>query len=378
MSEVLVVVGPGVVADTRLLREIADREFAAQAVTGAVAFAEDPTHLQVLLGTCEAAVVLDRPTGQVTTPPVTVWVDLERTDSGEGVRRIQGRGVQGLAWGIRHAVHRMRHPGIRRVTYGTEPDQWADLYAPETRRHEDGRDGAQEPWTTTETGLPVVALIHGGYWRSIWAADLMEPLCADLLGRGFAVWNIEYRRPDLHGWDATTSDIATALSTLHDTGATGAAGLDLSRVAVVGHSAGGQLALRAAADGALVSLAVSLAGVLDLEAGDRRWLSAGAVAAALGHPSRSPLGRPPGPARADRYAESSPLRRVPLGVPQLIVQGAEDDLDLVDFSRRYAVAARAAGDDVTYLELPGGHFDVIAPTAPIWRAAVSAITDALR
>ncbi|WP_345386489.1 alpha/beta hydrolase [Nonomuraea salmonea] len=249
---------------------------------------------------------------------MTVWVDLERTDSGEGVRRIQGRGLQGLTWGIRHAVHRMRYPGIRCVTYGTEPDQWADLYVPETRRHADGRDGAQEPWTTTGTGLPVVALIHGGYWRSIWAADLMEPLCADLLGRGFAVWNIEYRRPDLHGWNATTADIATALSTLHDPGATGGMGLDLSRVAVVGHSAGGQLALRAAADGALVSLAVSLAGVLDLEAGDRRWLSAGAVAAALGHPS---LGRPPGPARADRYAESSPLRRVPLGVPQLIVQG---------------------------------------------------------
>ncbi|TDC85206.1 hypothetical protein E1292_49000 [Nonomuraea deserti] len=146
-------------------------------------------------------------------------------------------------------------------------------------------------------------------------------------------------------------------------------------MAVVGHSAGAQLALRAVADGARAALAVSLAGVLDLVEGDRRWLSSGAVAAAVGGPSTARGERPSG--GADAYGAGSPLLRVPIGVPQLIVQGAADDLDLIDFGRRHAQAAERAGDDVTYLELPGDHFDVITPTTSIWRAAAEAITAAL-
>ncbi|TDD17144.1 hypothetical protein E1294_28865 [Nonomuraea diastatica] len=265
----------------------------------------------------------------------------------------------------------------------------------------------------------------------------MEALCADLAGRGFAVWNLEYRRPDTHGWHATIADVATGLATLHtprprpsgntardahghgnpahddnparesgpghdrddragrdrgdalgpnpgpnpgsdpgsNPGLDLGIDLDLDRMAVAGHSAGAQLALRAVADGARAALAVSLAGVLDLVEGDRRWLSSGAVAAAMGGPSAAPGERPSGD--ADVYGAGSPLLRVPIGVPQLIVQGAADDLDLIDFGRRYAQAARRAGDDVTYLEPPGGHFDVITPTTSIWQAAAEAITAAL-
>ncbi|MBF8190305.1 alpha/beta hydrolase [Nonomuraea sp. K274] len=230
------------------------------------------------------------------------------------------------------------------MAYGPSPDQWAGLYVP---------DGVTRP--------PVVALIHGGYWRRIWQADLMEALCADLVGRGLAVWNLEYRSPDPHGWQATTADVAVGLAALEDRP-------DLGRVAVAGHSAGGQLALRAAADGARVALAVSLAGVLDLVEADRRWLGSGAAAAALGSAST---------ADPDVYAASSPLLRLPLGVPQLIVQGTDDDLDLIDFGRRYARAAGEAGDEVTHLELPGDHFDVITPATPIWQATAHAIAAAL-
>ncbi|MEV4090157.1 alpha/beta hydrolase, partial [Nonomuraea fuscirosea] len=83
------------------------------------------------------------------------------------------------------------------------------------------------------------------------------------------------------------------------------------------------------------------------------------------------------PGDEDPYAASSPLHRLPLGTPQLIVQGRDDDLDLVDFARRHAALARQAGDDVTYLEQPGDHFDVITPAAPIWQATVKAIADTL-
>ncbi|MEV4013891.1 alpha/beta hydrolase fold domain-containing protein [Nonomuraea angiospora] len=408
MIEVLVVVGPGLVADAGLLEEIAAREFAAAGVSGTLVRARDAAHVLSLLSPSSpegvgCAVVLPGRSAEVRSLigrdlGAVVWVDVERADgvtAAAGATHLHGRGIGGLAWGIRHAVHRVRHPS-RRIAYGPLPEQWGELYLP----------GADELYLSDADGPPVVMLIHGGYWRSIWAADIMGPLCADLAGRGLAVWNLEYRRPDLHGWDATTADVAAglaALATAHGSdalpsGADGAAAPDLTRVAVVGHSAGAQLALRAvadavageaaAADGAQaaeedaraaageapavdgVRVAVSLAGVLDLVEGDRRWVGTGAVGAALG-------GRAPEGQAAPPYGDASPLLRLPLRARQLVVQGAADDLDLVDFGRRYARAAERAGDEVTYLEMPGDHFDVINPATPIWQATAQAITQAL-
>jgi acetyl esterase/lipase len=72
------------------------------------------------------------------------------------------------------------------------------------------------------------------------------------------------------------------------------------------------------------------------------------------------------------------MARVPIGVPQLVVQGAGDDLDLIDFNRRYVAAARAAGDDVRYVEEPGDHFAVIDPAAPLWHATAEALATTLK
>lgn len=348
----LVVTGPGLVADLRLVTEVADREFAALGVSGEVVSASDLSGFRETLDFPGALVVLPGPDHEIrslyTEHPQAVWLDVTKHDTppatpadGPAGGYLHGRGIWGLTWAIRHAVHRLRRPA-RRVAYGDHPDQWADVRLPRE--------------TTGST--PVAVLLHGGYWRSIWGADLMDALCVDLADRGFAAWNLEYRRPDLHGWAATTEDVAQAIGRA----AEGASG----RIVVVGHSAGGQLALRAAADDPRITLAVSLAGVLDLVEGDRRHLSSGAVAAALGGPAAEV---------PEIYGRSSPLARLPLGVPQLIVQGGGDDLDLVDLGRRYARAAQAAGDQVTYLEMSGDHFDVIDPASPIWRATAGVITD---
>lgn len=379
MTDVRVIVGPGLRADRALVGEVAEREFAALGVRGVLTHARDATETHTLLrgtaGRAEdgAVVVVPGPSRETRAlmeqGGEIVWCDFGKVRRVDGAAHIHGRGIEGLAWAIRHAVHRLRHRPLR-VPYGPHPEQWGDLHLP------DAPDAARG-------AVPVVTLVHGGYWRSIWAADLMEALCADLTARGFAAWNLEYRRPDLHGWDATTADIAAGLAALpamaaSETttlpGAVSGEGvmLDLDRVAVVGHSAGGQLALRAAADGAGVALAVSLAGVLDLEEGDRRHLSSGAVAAALGGHASGESEVP-----HERYTSSSPLLRLPLGVPQLIVQGSGDDLDLVDFSRRYARAAEEAGDEVTYMEMSGDHFAVITPRTPIWRTTALAIADHL-
>ncbi|HEY0697277.1 MAG TPA: alpha/beta fold hydrolase, partial [Micromonospora sp.] len=231
--------------------------------------------------------------------------------------------------------------------------------------------------------------------------DLMDAVAVDLADRGYASWNVEYRRPDRHGWAATTRDVAAGIAAVGGlaalAGVAEAQPLDLDRVAVLGHSAGGQLALRLAADlaadprpgtadlatgprpgspdrtggpaeagpaAARIALVVSLAGVLDLVEGERRYLGEGAIPAALG-------GTPA--TVAQRYAASDPMGRVPVGVPTLLVQGADDSPDLVDVNRRYAVAAREAGDDVSHLERPGDHFAVIDPGSAIWQATMAEV-----
>jgi acetyl esterase/lipase len=357
--DVVVVAGPGLVADPELIRETADAELEALGVAGRFVAAADPAAVaDALAGADTGAVVVlpgpDAETRRLMTQPGphadrTVWYDLTRTGPMEvagGGAHLYGRGVWGVMWAIRHAVHRLRHPA-HRIGYGPHPDQWAELRLPT----------AQRP--------PVAVLVHGGYWRSVWAADLMDALAIDLAGRGFAAWNVEYRRPDAHGWDATTADVARGLEALADVDFP----LDLDRVAVIGHSAGGQLSMRAAADSGRVALAVSLAGVLDLAEGYRRRMGVGAIAAALGGtPDTLP----------DVYAASDPMARLPLGVPQLIVQARDDDPDLVDCGRRYVRAARAAGDEVTQLEMPGEHFAVIDPATDLWRATIERIQARLR
>ncbi|MEU0156667.1 alpha/beta hydrolase [Micromonospora fulviviridis] len=394
VRRVLVVTGPGLVADPGLIDQVTEAETAAFGVASRVLATDDEVALRDALDAAGrdeqcALVVLPGPDpaarALLTRPGPhavrTVWYDL--TDTGavpvtEGSVHCAGRGMWGVSWAIRHAVHRLRHPA-RRIGYGPDADQWAELRMPT------GHAG---------TSVPVAVLLHGGFWRSNWGADLMDAIAIDLTARGYASWNVEYRRPDRHGWAATTMDVAAALAALPAvvgsepvavaTGAEPVAAgssargaepaadgcrLDLDRVTVLGHSAGGQLALRLAADGGRLALAVSLAGVLDLVEGERRGIGTAAVPNALGG-SREQL--------PEVYAAADPLSRLPLRVPQVVVQGAGDDLDLVDVNRRYAVAARTAGDEICYLEQPGGHFAVIDPNAEIWHATVAELDRRLR
>ncbi|MGC4903746.1 alpha/beta hydrolase fold domain-containing protein [Micromonospora echinospora] len=353
-----VVVGPGLVADAELLASLVATSCAELDVTGEVVTAASADELRSLLAAAQGpAVVLPGPTPPARAligaqPPHAVWYDLTVETPAPGAVHLAGRGLWGVTWAIRHAVHRFRAPADR-IAYGPDPEQWGDLRLP----------------STPPTGpAPVAVLLHGGFWRSIWGADLMDALAVDLAARGWASWNLEYRRPDRHGWDATTQDVEAGIAVLRDLATDRP--LDLDRIVVFGHSAGGQLALRAAADlatrtgGPRVALAVSLAGVLDLTEGDRRFLGDGAISAALGgSPATVPR----------RYAESDPMLRLPVGVPTLLVQGTADSLDLVDANRRYAVAAADAGDDIRHLERPGDHFAVIDPGADIWHATMTAI-----
>ncbi|WP_150242927.1 alpha/beta hydrolase family protein [Nocardiopsis quinghaiensis] len=231
------------------------------------------------------------------------------------------------------------------VAYGDHPSQNVHLW---------------DPVGGTGGPAPVAVLLHGGWWRDRFDAGLMDPLARDLAATGWAVWNVEYRRTggDGGGWPQTLDDVGRALEFLTVAAARGSGRYDLSRVVSVGHSAGGHLALLNALDERTpVTAVVALAPVTDLERCAGAGLGEGAVGPFLGQDPSAAL-----------YSDSSPVRRVPLGVPQLVVHGDADQRVPVEHSRDYVAAARAAGEDVDYREVAGAdHFAVIDPAHAAWQ-----------
>jgi acetyl esterase/lipase len=201
--------------------------------------------------------------------------------------------------------------------YGSHRSQRADLYLPL---------GAGPH--------PVMVLIHGGAWQKRYGRFVMRGLAGDLVRRGWAVWNVEYRRLQAGGgWPATFADVAAAIDYLCELDVP----VDLEQASILGHSAGGQLALWAAGREKLPAhvpgagprvqfkRAVSQAGVADLTSAYRDW-HGGAVEELMGG---SPEERP------ERYAVGDPIRLLPLQMPTLLVHGVRDETVSVRFSRNY-------------------------------------------
>jgi acetyl esterase/lipase len=232
-----------------------------------------------------------------------------------------------------------------RYRYGRARSQRADLYVP---------DGPGPH--------PVVVMLHGGYWRSRYGKSLMRGVSADLARRGFAAWNVEYRRVGRHGggWPATFDDVAAAIDLLAELGDER---LDLDDVAAVGHSAGGQLAIWAAARAdprVPIRRVVAQSAVLDL--------------VAAGEPAATLLGGGPDDV-PERYAAANPMQLVPLGKPTLVVHGADDETVPLERSRLYVEAARAAGDPAELVEPSPGHHRIhIDPRSDAWQIVAEWIT----
>ncbi len=251
--------------------------------------------------------------------------------------------------------------GSIRMKYGSEQFQFGDLRLPAVAgRH------------------PIIVIVHGGGWQANHHLDLMDGLADDLTGQGFVTWNIEYRRVGQAGggFPGTLLDVAYAVDFLRTIAPKYS--LDLSRVITLGHSAGGHLALWASARKQLpqdsmltttlnplhIAGVVCLAGVADLEEQKCESLRENVAFLMGGFPKDVP----------ERYAISSPLKFLPLGIPQLVVHGTDDAAVPVEYSRNYVQAARLAGDKVIYLEFPGvEHFAVITPRTSTWQEVRSAL-----
>ncbi|MFD8581399.1 alpha/beta hydrolase [Streptomyces californicus] len=274
------------------------------------------------------------------------------------------------------------HPAVapdRTAAYGDHPDQVVDFYAP--------RDG--------RTGAPLVVLLHGGAWRSPYDRAHVSPLADFLARRGFAVANVEYRRggddiprqrdgaepgagsvgPVAGRWPETFDDVAAALDAMPALASRELPGADVRRIVVSGHSAGGHLALWAAARHVLpegspwrlpappsLRGVVALAPIADFATAVGLGVCGGAVTQLLGGDAGAALG---GDAVAvERAAHADPGVLLPTGIATAIVHGVEDIVVPPAVSEAYVDAAARSGETVGLTLLGGvGHFPLIDPSA---------------
>jgi 3-dehydroquinate dehydratase type II len=242
-------------------------------------------------------------------------------------RTIYGRGIAGYRDALRHLVNRAAWP-MTTLRYGPHPENVADLRMPEIP------DG-------------LVVLVHGGFWLRQWERDSMETLAVDLVGRGLATLNVEYRRlGDGGGWPGSAHDVLGSLLFIPQVA-------ELSGIpyAVVGHSAGGHLALWAANRTIGPRLVVGLAAVTDLEA----LAAAGAGGSAQ---ARTLLG------------DGAPGQVPALPERTLLVHGHDDDHVPVAHSTRLAGSAKVEVFEGM------GHFELLDPVRGHWPLVVSTISTA--
>ncbi|WPO72463.1 alpha/beta hydrolase [Streptomyces sp. KN37] len=258
------------------------------------------------------------------------------------------------------------HPAVEPDTtaaYGAHPDQVVDFYAP--------RGDTARP-------APLVVVLHGGAWRAPYDRWHVTPFADFLARRGFAVANVEYRRgssipaqggkgPVAGRWPETFDDVAAAFDALPALVRKALPAADVRRTVVTGHSAGGHLALWAAARHLLPADApwrterpaplrgvVALAPIADLKVAEALEVCGGASAQLLGGEGRF----------EERLPYADPAALLPTGIATTVVQGREDIVVPQPVAESYADAAAKAGEVVglTLLEAVG-HFPLIDPAA---------------
>lgn len=236
-------------------------------------------------------------------------------------------------------------PADRRVAYGGDPNQFFDSWEAQGNRR-----GA-------------AVMIHGGFWRARYDLNHAGHLCAALAQNGIATASLEYRRVGNTGggWPGTFDDIVA--------GTRAAAELLAQPPVVLGHSAGGHLALRVASKPLDLRGVVALAPVADLRLCYDLHLSNDAVVEFLGGtPAEIP----------GAYDAACPTRH-PASVPRALLHGAADDIVSLSLTHAYVSAREADPGGVESVVIAAaGHFDLIDPASAAWPAVLDAVVRLLR
>jgi acetyl esterase/lipase len=223
-------------------------------------------------------------------------------------------------------------PADRRVAYGDDPSQFFDLWAP---------GGASA----------IAIIIHGGFWRAQYDLLHTSHMAAAFARSGLAVANLEYRRVgDGGGWPASYEDVRAGLAAVRRE-------LALAKIIVVGHSAGGHLALRLATDEPQLSGVIALAPVSVLRTAFDLNLSNGAVAEFLGGtPEEIP----------EVYEAACPSRHAS-SVQRILLHGSHDDVVPLSMSREFDIARQQDPGTVWFMKLDEcDHYDLIDPESRAW------------
>ena len=259
-------------------------------------------------------------------------------------------------------------PADHTLAYGQDPTQIGELRLP-----------------SGPGPHPIVVLVHGGCWMPI-AGRYLAAMGNELKKDGIASWSIGYRRIGQPGgaWPGTYLDVGHAIDYLRTIAARYR--LDLSHLAVLGHSAGGHLAMWAGtrhrlapssplyiADPLRVRGVINLAGTIDMSSNiaHMEQKCRGPVVTGLMGGTMADL--------PERYKTVSAQTHLPLGVTQVLICGDREDFVPQVLVEQYVAAATRAGDRARLILVPAtGHFETASPFTAAWPVVRDAVRSVLR